>query len=392
MYTRIKLFNNNTWWNWIVIVDYLFDKNKQTNKKKKTKLKTNKTMISSNKLLYLLSKGQRIWGQQLTKTIAKPVSVVKTQEKPIICNKVLYTVTNKLMNSKISNFEVSISVSSFAECTEWHWSRKHVPHWAYVNALCWVTENQLAIGWDGEIQVHEVTTNKTRLLYMLTWEDYYLTPLDMTVNGPMSHRILVLSENSGFVYMFPCNESSNYSAKFQISDDVVESHCIAASFTTAVIGVINDGNPALRVFSLPEFTCKKQINLDFVPRNICMTTDNLLVTGMKQVLVKKLNTLNHDLCSIEASDDDTFISATSTRIAQEIYISCMDSDEDQIKLYKYSRNKIGYSNEYVNSGCVALFNPTNDDAGYVGDASISISSSGMLAACIWRKVRISSRG
>ena len=133
--------------------------------------------------------------------------------------------------------------------------------------------------------------------------------------------------------MFPCDESSNYSAKLQIADDDVKSHCIAASFTTVVIGISNDGNAALLVFSLPEFTRQKQINLEFVPHSICMTTNNLLVTGKERVLVKKLNDLDHDLCSIEASDDDTFTSATSTRIAQEIYISCTNSDEYQLKLY-----------------------------------------------------------
>ena len=291
-----------------------------------------------------------------------------------------------------------ISVSSFAECTEWHWSRKHVLHRGYVKTLCWLTENQLAIAWYKRIEVHEVTTNKTRLLYTLTWEDRDPYPLAMAANGPVSDRMLVLLSrsrshaNSQFVYVFPCDESCNYSAKFQIADDVVESHCIAASFTNAVIGISNDGNAALRVFSLPEFTRQKQINLEFVPRSICMTTNNLLVTGKERVLVKKLNDLDHDLCSIEAFDESIFESATSTRIAQEIYISCWGFDKNQLKLYKYSRNKIGYSNEYVNSGCVALFNPTNDDADYVGDASIYISSSGMLAACIWGKVRISSRG
>ena len=246
--------------------------------------------------------------------------------------------------------------------------------------------------------MHEVIANKTRLLYTLTGEDRDLYPLAMAANGPVPDRMLVLLSRyishaySQFVYVFPCDESSNYSAKFQIADDFVKPHCIAASFTTAVIGISVYGNAALRVFSLPEFTRQKQINLEFVPRSICMTTNNLLVTGKEQVLVKKLNDLDHDLCSIEASDGDKFTSATSTRIAQEIYISCTDSYEYQLKLYKYSRNKIGYSNEYVNSGCVALLNPTNVDAGYVGDTSISISSSGMLAACIWRKVRICKRG
>ena len=240
--------------------------------------------------------------------------------------------------------------------------------------------------------MNEITTDRIRLLYTLNWEDRELWLKAMGANGPVPDRMFVLSAYSQFVYVFPCHESSNYSAKFQISDDFVKSHCIAASFTTAVIGISNYGNAALRVFSLPEFTRQKQINLEFVPHSICMTTDNLLVTGKERVLVKKLNDFDHDLCSIEASDDDTFTSATSTRIAQEIYISCWNCDEDQLKLYKYSRNKIGYSNEYVNSGCVALFNPTNDDADYVGDASIYISSSGMLAACIWGKVRISSRG
>ena len=286
---------------------------------------------------------------------------------------------------------MSTSVSSFAECTEWHWSRKHVLHRSYLKTLCWVTENQLAIGWYGRIEVHEVTMDNTRLLYTLKTEDDVLNPVEMAVNGPKSDRILVLSEYSEFVYTFPCYESSNYSAKFQIADDVVESHCIAASFTTAVIGISNDGNAALSVFSLPEFTRQKQINLEFVPHSICMTTDNLLVTGKERVLVKKLNDLDHDLCSIEASDDDTFTSATSTRIAKEIYISCMNSDEDQIKLYKYSRNKNGYINEYVNSGCVALFKPTDDDD-IDDDTSISISSSGMLAARIWGNVRIYNRG
>ena len=282
-----------------------------------------------------------------------------------------------------------ISVSSFVEYTEWHWSQKHVLYHRFVQALCWVTENQLAIGWYGRIEVHEVTMDNTRLLYTLTREDDVLDPVEMAVNGPKSDRILVLSEYSEFVYTFPCYESSNYSAKFQISDDFVEPHCIAASFTTAVIGISNDGNAVLRVFSLPEFTRQKQINLQFVPHSICMTTNNLLVTGKERVLVKRLNDLDHDLCSIEASDGDKFTSATSTRIAQEIYISCTDSDEYQLKLYKYSRNKIRYSNEYVNSGCVALFNSTDGDA-----SIISISSSGMLAAStsIWEKVRIFNRG
>ena len=33
---------------------------------------------------------QKIWGQTIGKTVAKPVGVVKNQEKPMICDKAVY--------------------------------------------------------------------------------------------------------------------------------------------------------------------------------------------------------------------------------------------------------------------------------------------------------------
>ena len=79
MYKKIKLFNNNTWWNWIV--DYLFGKkqnktkNKQIQKQKKTKqnkTKQTKTEDISLKLSVPFKKGKTIDSRpKIEKTVPK---------------------------------------------------------------------------------------------------------------------------------------------------------------------------------------------------------------------------------------------------------------------------------------------------------------------------------
>ena len=239
--------------------------------------------------------------------------------------------------------------------------------------LQFVTNNHLAICISSGVEVHNVTREATRLLYTCTlssdeWRRSF--PCDVTVSESMPDSILVICWERSFVYQFPCHKSTQYAQRYQILDGNVNPKCIAANADTAVIGIWSE--TAMVICSLPGFTNQRKVRLDFLPCDLCITPDYLVVMGHAKMVVRSLGSIDQDVCELQPTDGWGFTAVSYRNDARQLYVACYHRKDGKGRVCKYTWD--GNSTpQYVSNGCVI------DDLWDVWHRGLSISSDGLLA-------------
>ncbi|XP_072034406.1 uncharacterized protein [Amphiura filiformis] len=258
----------------------------------------------------------------------------------------------------------------------WKWRPEHtIWHvWGYYIGLCWVMDEQLAICTRGRVEVHQVTVAETHLLYRLQ-SDGHFNPYKVAVNGSKPDRVFVLGFD-GDVYQFPCHESSHHDSKFKVTGEDESAIAVASNFTTVVIGINGyDNSGAMLVLRLPDFNQQQRVNLDFIPLDLCITTENLLAMGEQQILWKNLNGMDDNIYKLKPPDGFEFNGVASVHISRQCYVWGLNVVNAKMSLFKYTRENDAEGNaRLINSGFVIQ----HQDRGLYCSA-ISISSGGMIA-------------
>ena len=257
--------------------------------------------------------------------------------------------------------------------------------------LYFVSSDHLAICTLHSVEVHQVTTEETHILYTLTSHEWvpraYPVPSDcifpqtrvwphgVAVSESMPNSILVISQDKPYVYQFPCHEISEYVKKYQIHDGQVMPYCIAANANTAVIGLLF--RKEVVICSLPQFSKQKIVQLSVYPCDLCITASNILVMGINGIEIKPLGSMDQDLCRIEPPPGCEFRAVSCRNDARQLYAACNDRD-GKCGVYKYVWDGHG-TPRYVNTGCVI------DNLDGVSIGRLSITSDGLLAVCEYSK-------
>ena len=200
------------------------------------------------------------------------------------------------------------------------------------------------------MNVYEVTAESSHLAYKLESEEWLGHLTSVAVSESIPDSILVVCADKPHVYQYPCHEAKRWVKKHRIRVDwrVKTVLHIVANANTAVI--MSNGNNILTVLSLPYFQSQSQVQINFIPQDISISTDSLLIMGENGMTVKQLGDLSQDLCWIKPPDEETIFHCVSfTNNARGIYAAC--SQGPQLSVYKYMRGS-GSNPSYSDTGIV----------------------------------------
>ena len=178
--------------------------------------------------------------------------------------------------------------------------------------------------------------------------------------------MLVICEDSPYVYRFPCHQATKEVKKYKIQGDGVDPCCIVANTNTAAIAM--NASNTIVMCSLPDFTHLSHVQTNLTPNDLGITTGKLLVMGKHEMVVKPLDDVNQDLYKMNAPDGWMF-NSVCFRNTTEIYAACDQGDKGCVYRYKWDTDK----SQYVNMGCVI------DGIGEMGYRCLSVSRDGLLA-------------
>ena len=153
--------------------------------------------------------------------------------------------------------------------------------------------------------------------------------------------------------------------KYKIQGDRVNPYCIVANTNTVAVDI--NANNTIVFYSLPNFTQKSQVQMNFCPYDLSISTNYFLVLGKDEMVVKPLDG-GQDLCRIKPPVGCQFASVCFRNTARGIYAACDKGLKGCVYRYKWDAGK----SQYVDKGCVI------DDIGWVGHRCLSVTSDGLL--------------
>ena len=224
-----------------------------------------------------------------------------------------------------------------------------------VRKLHWISQKHLAVSMRGCVEVYEVTPESTRLAYKLTSKEWDGGATSVAVSESIPNSILVVCRGRPYVYQYPCHKATHEVKKNKIKGNGVDPSHLVANANTAVVKSYNYSE-TLTVYSLPDFKHQSQVQINFIPQDLSISADYLLVMGQEEIVLKSLGDLNQDLCSIKPPDEGTiFHCVSSTNNAREIHVVCSEG-LSRLSVYKYRRLRCSGSNpSYNNAGIVILW-------------------------------------
>ena len=223
-----------------------------------------------------------------------------------------------------------------------HWQYKHsidTPHTIW--ACHWVNPKHLAVCMKGCVKVYEVTTTSSRLAYTITskkWKPVFGQSKEVrgvAVSASLPGTIMVVCEDQPYVYEFPCHEATQEKKRHKIQSDEKSPWCIVANASVAIIRM--GSQRSFLVVNLPHFYVRSHIQTCFSLRDLCISSEYLLVMGEEKIVVKPLDgSMNQDLCEIQPPDGCTkYRSACfGDAAAREFYVVC-ELDGRRNDVYKY---------------------------------------------------------
>ena len=220
--------------------------------------------------------------------------------------------------------------------------------------------------------------NSTNLCYTLRCDEWsgLVAPWDVAVSKSMPDSILIICSDQPYVYELPKQESSTVGNKYAIQGaDSYLPLSICTNATTAVMAIWCRED--LVVCSWPRFNQQRLVNIGWRPFDLQITSDYLLVMGLKRVLVKRVMGANRDRCLIEPPSGCKFRAISFRNNAKHVYIGCYHEGNRKGCVYKYTRDDKGDTPEYINDGCVIDNLP--GDMAYRG---MTVTDDGLLAVSI----------
>ena len=172
------------------------------------------------------------------------------------------------------------------------------------------------------------------------------------------------------MYQFPCHASTQYDRKHTILNARYNIF-IAVNADTAVIGVWDmDHQYKLVVYSLPDFTQQRSVNVTICPGSLCIASHYLVVADGDKILVKSLYNMDEHVQTITLPDDMYVEDITLSNDAKRMYVAC-NGGYDNSWVLKYTWHGNG-APAYVKSYC-------SIHANFGELPSLSLSSAGVLA-------------
>ena len=185
--------------------------------------------------------------------------------------------------------------------------------------------------------------------------------------------MLVVLRNKHYVYQYPLEEAKKEVNKHIIQGEKVDPYNIVANTTTAVVDINTDVGKTLAIYSIPEFVHQSNIQTSFVPLDVTISPDFLLVMGSKVMIVKLFgDDMSQNLCAIKPPDGFEFCCASFRNNAREIYAGVLKEGERQGRVYKYTRGGVGKP-LYVTAGCVI------DGLEDMTGKTLSVTADGLMA-------------
>ena len=144
--------------------------------------------------------------------------------------------------------------------------------------------------------------------------------------------------------------------------------------------LLSYGKPLLTVCGLPDFKHQSHVQINFIPEDLSISTDYLLVMGQDEMVVKSLKDLSQDLCRIEPPDRETFaVCPLPTMPRRYNYATCTQdqwNDGSIAVVYKYIRGS-GSTPLYINTSIVI---PSTAALPFLWFKKLAVKSDGSLLA------------
>ena len=263
---------------------------------------------------------------------------------------------------------------------QWHY--KHtIEAREWVMACHWINQNQLAVCEATYIAVYKVTKASSHLGYIIRPR---LGRANRAIRGvavseSLPDTMLVIVQKKSFVYHYPFEDTEKEVEKHIIEGEKVDPYDIVANASSAVVTFNTDNEKTLAIYSLPDFNHHSNIQISFIPLDLSISSDFLLVMDAKDMIVKLLgDDMSRDLGAIKPPNGWEFCCVSFRNNAKEIYAGVCKESEKKGRIYKYVRGGVGKP-LYVNAGCVI------DGLEKMPGKTLSVTSDGLLAVaqCIF---------
>ena len=257
--------------------------------------------------------------------------------------------------------------------SQWHY--KHTIEARYwINACHWINQNYLAVCMVSYLAVYKVTTTSSHLAYIIRPRRRKTTSVrGVAVSESLPDTMLVILQEEAFVYQYPFEDAEKEVKKHTIEGDKIDPYNIVANATTAVVDTDTNVGKTVAIYSLPDFTHQSNIQISFVPRDLSISSDFLLVMDAKHMTVKLLgDDMSRDLGAIKPPIGWAFCCVVFSNNRREIYAGVCKEGEKQGRIYKYVRGGVGKP-LYGNAGCVI------DGLEKMRGKILSVTSDGLLA-------------
>ena len=238
------------------------------------------------------------------------------------------------------------------------------------------------------MKVYEVSTESAHVSYQISSEEWKgKWTRGVAVSDSLPNSMLVIFPGKPYVYQYPCHEATQEVKKYRIHGHNVDPYCVVANANTCVIGL--DEKTTIIVCRLPNFDHQSHVQITFIPYDLSISTDYLLVMGNEEIVLKSLDDVSGELTRIESPGGWLFVSVAFRFDAREIFAACYKQGGKGC-VYKFLYNGKSWAGRKRSAPKYVISDQVLNDIGLVWHRCLTVTTDGLLVACEWNpdKVKI----